>query len=79
MRAWFNQAENTCRPRSSRRARAGRRRSGRRCACRTADKQYVAQPGTSTITNCFDVVVRNKNPAEEETPAVLFPAKEAER
>ena len=39
----------------------------------------LAVPLAAVVVTLVDVVVRNKNPAEEETPAVLFPAKEAER
>ena len=40
----------------------------------------LAVPLASVVVTLVDVIVRNKNPAEEETPTVLFPAaKEAER
>ena len=39
----------------------------------------LAVPLAAVLVTLVDVVVRNKNPAEEETPTVLFPAaKEAE-
>src|SRR5262245_32890409 len=38
----------------------------------------LAVPLAAVVVTLVDVVVRNKNPAEEETPAVLFAAKEAE-
>jgi len=39
----------------------------------------LSVPLAAVVVTLVDVVVRNKNPAEEETPTVLFPAKEAER
>ena len=40
----------------------------------------LAVPIAAVVVTLVDVIVRNKNPAEEETPTVLFPAaKEAER
>jgi predicted PurR-regulated permease PerM len=38
----------------------------------------LAIPFVAVLATLVDVVVFNKNPAEEETPTVLFPAKEAE-
>ncbi len=38
----------------------------------------LSVPLAAVVVTLVDVVVRNKNPAEEETPTVLFPAKEAE-
>jgi predicted PurR-regulated permease PerM len=39
----------------------------------------LSVPLAAVVVTLVDVIVRNKNPAEEETPTVLFPAKEAER
>jgi predicted PurR-regulated permease PerM len=39
----------------------------------------LAIPAVAVLTTLFDVIVRDKDPAEEEVPSVLFPAKEAER
>ena len=38
----------------------------------------LAVPLVAVIVTVIDVVVRDKDPAEEDVPAVLFPAKEAE-
>jgi predicted PurR-regulated permease PerM len=38
----------------------------------------IAVPITAVLVTLIDVVVRDKDPAEEEVPTVLFPAKEAE-
>ena len=38
----------------------------------------LAVPITAVIVTIVDVIVRNKDPAEEEVPTVLFAAKEAE-
>ena len=38
----------------------------------------LAVPLAAVLVTLFDVIVRNRNPAEEDVPAVLFPAKEAE-
>ena len=38
----------------------------------------LAVPIAAVVVTLIDVVVRDKDPAAEETPAVLFPAKEAE-
>jgi predicted PurR-regulated permease PerM len=38
----------------------------------------LAVPITAVVVTIVDVIVRNKDPAEEEVPTVLFPAKEAE-
>jgi predicted PurR-regulated permease PerM len=38
----------------------------------------LAVPITAVIVTIVDVIVRNKDPAEEDVPTVLFPAKEAE-
>ena len=38
----------------------------------------LAVPLVAVIVTVIDVVVRDKDPAEEEVPAVLFPAKEVE-
>jgi len=38
----------------------------------------LAIPIVAVLTTLIDVVVRDKDPAEEEVPTVLFPAKEAE-
>jgi len=38
----------------------------------------LAIPFAAVLATLVDVVVRHRNPAEEETPAVLFPAKESE-
>ena len=38
----------------------------------------LAVPITAVIVTLVDVIVRNRDPAEEDVPAVLFPAKEAE-
>jgi predicted PurR-regulated permease PerM len=39
----------------------------------------LAIPLVAVLTTLFDVIVRDIDPAEEDVPAVLFPAKEAER
>jgi predicted PurR-regulated permease PerM len=40
----------------------------------------LAVPLAAVLVTLIDVTIRNKNPAEEETPTVLFPAaKEADR
>jgi predicted PurR-regulated permease PerM len=39
----------------------------------------LSVPLAAVVVTLVDVIVRNKNPADEETPTVLFPAKEAER
>ena len=39
----------------------------------------LAIPAVAVLTTLFDVVVRDKDPAQEDVPKVLFPAKEAER
>jgi predicted PurR-regulated permease PerM len=39
---------------------------------------FLSIPFAAVIATLVDVVVRHRNPAEEETPAVLFPAKENE-
>ena len=38
----------------------------------------LAVPIAAVLVTLVDVVVRAKNPAEEDVPTVLFPAKEAE-
>jgi predicted PurR-regulated permease PerM len=38
----------------------------------------LSVPLAAVVVTLVDVILRNKNPAEEETPTVLFPAKEAE-
>ena len=38
----------------------------------------LAIPFAAVLATILDVVVRHRNPAEEDTPAVLFPAKESE-
>ena len=39
----------------------------------------LAIPAVSVVTTLVDVIVRDRDPAEEDVPTVLFPAKEAER
>jgi len=39
---------------------------------------FLAIPIAAVLATLLDVVIRHRNPAEEETPAVLFPAKEGE-
>ena len=39
----------------------------------------LSVPLAAVVVTLVDVVVRNKNPAEEEPPTVLFPAREADR
>jgi predicted PurR-regulated permease PerM len=39
----------------------------------------LAIPAVAVLTTLFDVIVRDRDPAEEDVPSVLFPAKEAER
>jgi len=39
----------------------------------------LAIPAVAVLTTLVDVIVRDKDPAEEDVPTVLFPAKEAER
>ena len=39
---------------------------------------FLAIPFAAVLATLLDVVVRHRNPAEQETPAVLFPAKENE-
>jgi hypothetical protein len=38
----------------------------------------LAVPFAAVLATLVDVVVRGRNPAEEEVPTVLFPAKDAE-
>jgi predicted PurR-regulated permease PerM len=38
----------------------------------------LAIPMAAVLATLFDVIVRDKNPAEEEVPTVLFPAQDAE-
>ena len=38
----------------------------------------LAVPLVAVLVTVIDVVVRDKDPAEEDVPTVLFPAKEAE-
>ena len=38
----------------------------------------LAVPLASIIVTLFDIVVRDKDPAEEDVPTVIFPAKDAE-
>jgi predicted PurR-regulated permease PerM len=38
----------------------------------------IAVPIAAVLVTLVDVIVRDKDPAEEEVPTVLFPAKEAE-
>jgi predicted PurR-regulated permease PerM len=38
----------------------------------------VAVPIAAVVATLLDVIVLNKNPAEEDVPAVIFPAKDAE-
>ena len=38
----------------------------------------LAIPLAAVVATLFDVIVRNKNPAEEDVPTVLFPAQDAE-
>ena len=38
----------------------------------------LAVPITAVVVTIVDVIVRNKDPADEDVPTVLFPAKEAE-
>jgi predicted PurR-regulated permease PerM len=38
----------------------------------------LAVPIAAILATLVDVIVRDKDPAEEETPTVLFPAKDAE-
>jgi predicted PurR-regulated permease PerM len=38
----------------------------------------LAIPFAAVVATLVDVVVRHRNPADEDVPAVLFPAKEAE-
>jgi predicted PurR-regulated permease PerM len=39
----------------------------------------LAVPLVAVLVTVVDVVVRERDPAEEEVPTVLFPAREAER
>jgi predicted PurR-regulated permease PerM len=39
----------------------------------------LAVPLAAVLVTLVDVIVRERNPAEEHVPTVLFPAKEAER
>jgi predicted PurR-regulated permease PerM len=39
----------------------------------------LAIPAVAVLTTLFDVIVRDVDPAEEDVPSVLFPAKEVER
>ena len=39
----------------------------------------LAIPAVAVLTTLIDVIVRDRDPAEEEVPTVLFPAKEADR
>ena len=38
----------------------------------------LAIPIVAVLTTLIDVIVRDRDPAEEDVPTVLFPAKEAE-
>jgi predicted PurR-regulated permease PerM len=38
----------------------------------------IAIPMAAVLATLFDVIVRNKNPSDEEVPTVLFPAQDAE-
>jgi len=38
----------------------------------------LAIPAVAVLTTLVDVIVRDKDPAEEDVPSVLFPAKEVE-
>jgi len=38
----------------------------------------LATPFVAVIVTLIDVILRDKDPAEEDVPAVLFPAKETE-
>jgi predicted PurR-regulated permease PerM len=38
----------------------------------------LAIPFAAVLATLVDVIIRHRNPAEEDVPAVLFPAKEAE-
>jgi hypothetical protein len=38
----------------------------------------LAVPMAAVLVTLLDVVIRNRDPAEEDVPTVLFPAKEAE-
>ena len=38
----------------------------------------LAIPFAAVFATLVDVIIRHRNPAEEDVPAVLFPAKEAE-
>jgi predicted PurR-regulated permease PerM len=38
----------------------------------------LAIPLAAVVATLFDVIVRNKDPAEEDVPTVLFPAQDAE-
>jgi predicted PurR-regulated permease PerM len=39
---------------------------------------FLAIPAAAVAATLLDVIVRNRNPAEEDVPAVIFPAKDAE-
>jgi hypothetical protein len=41
-------------------------------------EDYVVVPRVLGHATLVDVIVRDKNPAEEEVPTLLFPAKDAE-
>ena len=38
----------------------------------------LAIPVAAVLATLVDVIIRHRNPAEEDVPAVLFPAKDAE-
>jgi hypothetical protein len=39
----------------------------------------LAIPAVAVVTTLVDVIVRDRDPAQEDVPTVFFPAKEAER
>jgi predicted PurR-regulated permease PerM len=38
----------------------------------------LAIPFAAVVVTLIDVIIRNRDPAKEETPTVLFPAKDVE-
>jgi len=38
----------------------------------------LAIPFVAVVVTLIDVIIRNRDPAKEETPTVLFPAKDVE-
>jgi hypothetical protein len=44
-----------------------------------AGGDHPRDPAVAVVTTLVDVIVRDRDPAQEDVPTVFFPAKEAER